>query len=175
MVYALAKGLLAMAISKLVEQKAINAYIQTNGNKTQTYLAAHPSADWEIADAHCSEFVGRSGIEEKAIATVKEIANLDPELSAEKFLEGFKSDMNANKTIFYKGKRHDDIPDNNVRANTRLQLFDRLFPTDKLTTAIQNNVININSESIDKVNKGLSELFDKSSALLDKLNGAKEI
>ena len=164
-----------MAISAIVEKKAIEGYIKSNGNKTQVYLNSHPQSDIDIAYSEGSRFTEKYGIEEKAIATVREIAGLDPELSAQSFLNGFKQDMTANKTLFYKGKRYNDIPHNSVRANSRLQLFDRLYPTNNISTAIQNNVINVNPDNIEKMNKGLSELFEKTNQLIDKLNNAKEI
>jgi hypothetical protein len=172
MVYALAIGELIMGISALVEKKAIEGYIKHNGNKTLTYLEAHPSADYEIADAHGSEFVGNCGIEQKAIA----ILEANPKLNSKTLLNSLSEECEATKSQFYKGEENIS-PDFATRlAAKRTVLLDLYGLGNKSpTTAIQNNIINVDAGSIDKVNKGLSDLFEKSSALIDKLNNAKEI
>jgi hypothetical protein len=161
-----------MAISALVEKKAIEGYIKHNGNKTLTYMEAHPEADYEIADAHGSKFVGNCGIEQKAIA----ILEANPKLNSKNLLNSLSEECNATKSQMYKGKEY-KAPDYSTRlAAKRTVLLDLYGLGNKPpTTAIQNNVINVDAGSIDKVNKGLADLFEKSALLIEKLNGAKEI
>lgn len=161
-----------MAISALKEKKAIDTYIATNGNQTKTYIATHPDADYDTASASAYKFMDNYGIPEKAIA----ILEANPKLNSKFLLNSLSEECAATKSQFYRGEENIS-PDYSTRlAAKRTVLLDLYGLGNKSpTTAIQNNVINVNSEGIEKVNKVLSNLFDKSNALIDKLSNAKEI
>jgi hypothetical protein len=161
-----------MAISKLTEQRAIQEYIKTNGNKTATYQAAHPKASYETANAGAVPFVVKNSIHDKAIAVLE--ANKILNKSA--LLNSLSDECKATKSQLYKGKEY-VTPDYSTRLAAKRTVLLDLYGLGKdktPSTAIQNNIV-INQDGIDKVTDGLANLFEKAEQLVDKLNGAKEI
>ncbi len=162
-----------MAISKIKEQKAIKAYIETNGNKTKTYLESHPNSDYNTARAASGNFIANYNIEEKAMA----ILEANPKLNHKTLLNSLSEECEATKSQLYKGKEH-ITPDYSTRLLAKRTVLLDLYGLgnhSKLGVAIQTNIVNVNPEGIEKVSKGLADLFEKANALVERLNNAKEI
>jgi hypothetical protein len=154
-----------MAIAEAKVEKAVQTYIDTGFNKTQTYLETHPNADYPTANKNASKFMVNYGIEEEAI----KILQNKKELRLSEVLSGFSDDLSANKTVFYKGKRIDDIKDNAIRLEARKFLIEKVYGIGKDRGAAVNNgtVININ---VDKLGSLIGEL----KVLGDKIAGTKK-
>jgi hypothetical protein len=154
-----------MAIAEAKREAAVQAYIDSGFNKTKTYMAVNPNAEYETANAHGSNFVVKCGIEEEAV----KILQNKKELRLSEVLSGFSDDLSANKTVFYKGKRIDDIKDNAIRLEARKFLIEKVYGIGKDRGAAVNNgtVININ---VDKLGSLIGEL----KVLGDKIAGTKK-
>jgi hypothetical protein len=161
-----------LAISALTEQRAIEGYIASNGNKTAAYQAAHPEADYDTARCSAGKFLTNHNIQEKAIAVLE----ANKVLNQSALLESLQDECKATKSLLYKGKEH-ITPDYSTRLAAKRTVLLDLYGLGKdktPSTAIQNNIV-INQDGINKVTDGLSNLFEKANSLIDKLNNAKEI
>jgi hypothetical protein len=154
-----------MAIAEAKREAAVQAYIDSGFNKTKTYMAVNPEASYDTAQKNASLAMANYGIEKEAI----EILQAKKELRLSEVLSGFSDDLSANKTVFYKGKRIDDIKDNAIRLEARKFLVEKVYGIGKDRGQAVNNgtVININ---VDKLGSLIGEL----KVLGDKIAGTKK-
>ena len=157
-----------MAIPAIREEAAVKTYIKTNGNKTATYQAAHPNADYETANSHGSSFVVKCGIENKAARLLSK----NKKLSEENIFNSFVDDMNATKPIAT------DKPIIYVRDNatiletkkTLLKLYGHLRNSDGDSKGATTVNLSIDKLTVNNLNTAIARL-DKIATSTDAQTG----
>ena len=161
-----------MAIAEIVEQKAIKAYIDSNGNQTQAYLASHPNAQYNTANQNSSNFMLKHDIPNKALA----LASAHKRLNITSALDSLANAMDSTKPLINKGKIL-SIADNPVRLDATKFLLEKVYGVgkDNVNPVITNNTISVNITDMTSISKELKELTSRTKAFMDKLNNSDEI
>ena len=164
--------------AKYNKQELKNAFIKSGGNASAALRAVNPKLKETSIKSNASKIIARYGIKEEIENAIREYTAKDPELNPINLVDGFKEDLKANKTVFYKGKRYDDVKDNAVRASTRLALFDRLYcpKKDGVEVNVDNRSVSITEAGGQVLNDIVASLKDiKDTLEKDRVRRAKAI
>ena len=157
-----------MAISKLKEKIAIKTFIETKGNKTATYQAINPNADYNTARSSGVNFIAKHNIENKAIAILEK----NKGLSEKEILSSLIDDVNAVKPIAT------DKPIVYVRDNatiletkkTLLKLYGHLRNSDGDSKGATTVNLSIDKLTVNNLNTAIARL-DKIATASDMQTG----
>ena len=161
-----------MSIAEIVEQKAIKAYIDTNGNQTQAYLSSHPNTTNSTAYGNASNFIEKHGIAQKAIAVLEG----NEKLNAKSILNSLTNEIEATRATYTRAGKNLD-PDYAVRLNAKKFILTDVYGIGKEDniTLNDNRTMSITLTDMTSVAKELKTLTTQSKSFMEKLNNSDEI
>ena len=165
-----------MAISEALIAEAVEEHIENGFVDYKTYQATHPNTSIATAQAHGSEFVGKCGIDKKAIA----VLNADKKLNLKSITTSLIGEVEATKSILYKGREY-SFPDHATRLNAKRTILLDMYGVGRRdnTGDVYNDnravLINVDIKQLAGITSELRQLTTQANNIITKLDKNKDI
>ena len=165
-----------MVIPAIRMQSAVDTFIESKGNKTLTYQAAHPGVNYDVANKNANPFMVKYGIEEKAA----QVLSTSEKLEFKNIILSLEDEVQADKSTLYKGKEYIS-PDYPTRLQAKKFIISDIYGVGRRdnTGDVYNDnravLINVDIKQLAGITSELRQLTTQANNIITKLDKNKDI